>query len=112
MSALSFLLVALSECCSIAGQILFKIAMGHRWEHSRRQAHFVLGGGVAVMAFGFFIWNGLLESFDLSFLYPFEGLNRIILLAAAALFLKEKITPALVLGVLLIGAGVVLVATS
>jgi drug/metabolite transporter (DMT)-like permease len=112
LNALSLILIALSECCSIAGQVLFKIAMGHRWDHSRRQAVVVLGGGVAVMALGFFIWLGLLSSFDLSLLYPFEGLNRIVLLVAAAFFLKEKITPALAIGVVLIGAGVVLVATS
>ena len=112
MNAFSLALVALSECCSIVGQIFFKIAMGHRWNQSRPKAVLILGGGVIVMALGFFIWNSLLGSLDLSLLYPFEGLNRIVLLAAAGLFLKEKITPALIAGVLLIGAGVVLVAMS
>lgn len=112
MNPLSIALIIFMELCAIAGQILFKVAMGHRWDHSRRQAVGILGGGVAVMALRFFIWLGLLSSFDLSLLYPFEGLNRIVLLAAAAIFLKEKITPALVVGVLLISAGVLLVATS
>ena len=112
MTSLSLALVALSECCSIVGQIFFKIAMGSRWNRSRRKAIVVLGCGVAVMAVGFFIWNSLLGSLPLSLLYPFEGLNRIALLAMAGLFLKERITPALWLGVVLIGAGVMLVATS
>lgn len=112
MTAFSLVLIVVRECCEIAGQLLFKVAMGHRWQQSRPKAALVLGGGVAVMALGFFIWLGLLSSFDLSFLYPFEGLSRIILLAAAGIFLKEKITPALIAGVVLIGAGIVLVATS
>lgn len=112
MNALSLALIVFMELCAIAGQILFKVAMGHRWDQARRQAVGILGGGVAVMALRFFIWLGLLSWFDLSLLYPFEGLNRIVLLGAAAIFLKEKITPSLIVGVVLIGIGVMLVATS
>jgi len=112
LTAITLALVVVRECCEIAGQIFFKVAMGRRWKESRPMAATCLGGGVAVMALGFFIWLGLLSSFDLSFLYPFEGLSRIILLATAGVVLKEKITPALIGGVLLIGAGIALVATS
>ena len=112
MTIVSLLLIGLSECCGIAGQVFFKIAMGRHWEKSRAKAWLLLAAGAAVMALGFFVWLRLLTTFDLSFLYPFEGISRLILLAAAALFLKEEIKPSLWLGVLLISAGIVLVASS
>ena len=80
--------------------------------HSRRKSVLTLTGGVAVMGIGFFVWQGLLARFDLSFLYPFEALDRLFILPAAAFFLREKITPQLWVGVLLIVSGVVLVAVS
>ncbi len=112
MTLLTLLAIVVTEGCSIAGQIFFKLAMGHHWEASRARAMRLLAAGVAAMAVGFFLWLGLLGSFDLSFLYPFEGLSRLVLLGAAAFFLQEKITPSLWIGVLLISAGVALVAAS
>ena len=64
------------------------------------------------MAVGFFVWLRLLKRFPLSFLYPFEGLDRLFILPAAAFFLREKITARLWAGVFLIVGGVVLVAAS
>lgn len=110
MTLLALLLVILSESCSIAGQILFKVAMGEKWGKSGKSAWPVLLAGVGAMALAFFLWLGLLSRFDLSFLYPFEGMNRIVLLLAAVVFLKEKIGLRLWLGVLLISAGVTVVA--
>ena len=112
MTFAALLVIAISEGCAIVGQVFFKLAMGRYWEQSRRRAVALLAAGVATMAVGFFLWLGLLVSFDLSFLYPFEGLSRLVLLGASAFYLKEKITPGLLLGVLLISAGVVLVASS
>jgi drug/metabolite transporter (DMT)-like permease len=106
------LLVVISECCSLAGQIFFKLAMRPAKEDKRIGTAAALSAGIAVMAIGFFIWLGLLSKFDLSFLYPFDGSNRILLLIAAAVFLKEKIPLRLWTGVFLITAGVALVATS
>jgi undecaprenyl phosphate-alpha-L-ara4N flippase subunit ArnE len=108
----SLLLVVLSECCSLAGQIFFKLAMRPAQEGARIGMGAALTAGIAVMALGFFIWLGLLSKFDLSFLYPFDGSNRVLLLIAAAVFLKEKITMRLWMGVFLITVGVALVATS
>ena len=110
MTVLLFFLVALSEGSSIAGQVFFKLAMGRAWSESRTKA--MLLAGVVAMAFGFFIWLGLLRKFELSFLYPFESVSRLALLLAAIVFLKEKISLRLWLGVLLISAGVAVVALS
>ena len=108
MTPLAFLMVVISECCSAAGQIFFKHAMGGG---PRNQAA-KLTAGIAVMAVGFFLWVGLMSRFDLSYLYPFDGLNRILLVIAASIFLKEKMTLNLWVGVSLISAGVLLVSRS
>ena len=112
MNTFTILLIIVSECCSIVGQLFFKVAMGEKWESSRKQAWAALGAGVAAMAVGFFVWLGLMAKFELSFLYPFEGVNRIILLRGAIVFLKEKIAPRLWVGVLLISIGIAIVAAS
>ena len=107
MTPLAFLLVVISETCSAAGQIFFKHAMGGRGKKGLK-----LTAGVVVMAVGFFLWVGLMSRFDLSYLYPFDGLNRVLLMIAASIFLKEKMTVNLWVGVTLICAGVLLVSRS
>ena len=106
MTALLFALVIVSELCRVVGQIFFKHAMsGGKGKNG-------LWAGVAAMAVGFFLWLGLLKKFDLSFLYPFEGLNNVMVTCAATIFLKEKMTLSLWVGVGLICAGIVLVSRS
>ena len=110
MNPASITLLALFLGCSIAGQLLFKSAMSDTT--SRRKSALTLTGGIAVMALGFFVWQGLLARFELSFLYPFEALDRLFILPAAAFFLREKITAQLWIGVSLIVVGVMFVAAS
>jgi uncharacterized membrane protein len=64
------------------------------------------------MTVSFFLTLGLLQRFDLSYLYPFQGLSVIFITIMAALVLKERLTARLTIGALLITAGVVLVAFS
>jgi uncharacterized membrane protein len=54
----------------------------------------------------------LLQRFDLSYLYPFQGLSVIFITLIAAVVLREKLNLRLALGALLIGAGIVLVSLS
>jgi len=108
VTPLIFLLVVISESCSVAGQIFFKRAMGG----AKAKQAATLTSGIAVMAVGFFLWMGLMSKFDLSYLYPFDGLNRVVLMFAASIFLKEKMTLNLWVGVALICAGVLLVSRS
>ena len=112
MSGAALAIVAVCEACNVAGQLAFKHAMGGLWHHARARAWLALGAGVAVMAVSFFLWMGLLPSAALSQLYPFEALTRVLLLAAAGVCFREKITPQLWAGVALISAGIVLVAVS
>lgn len=107
MTPLIFLLLMVSECCTVTGQIFFKHAMGRDGGKTAK-----LASGVTVMAVGFFLWVGLMPKFDLSYLFPFDGFNRILLMFAASFFLKEKMTLNLWVGVGLICTGVLLVSRS
>ena len=98
----------------VAGQLLFKKAMdlssavGFR----NRRTIFTLSAGISVMTISFCLNLGLLQRFDLSYVYPFQGSSIIIIAVLAAIILKEKLTPRLIAGTLLIAAGVVLVSMS
>lgn len=110
MTPFTLLLVLLTEICSVIGQLLFKYAVDP--QHTRAVAIRVMAAGVFLKAIDFFLWTGLLDRFDLSYLFPFESLNRVLLLIGASVFLKEKASLTLWGGVLLITAGVALVATT
>jgi uncharacterized membrane protein len=108
VTPLRFLLVVFSESCSVFAQIFFKHAMSG----DPRAKAAKLAAGITAKTLEFFIWEGLLSKIDLSFLYPFEGLNRLLLIVAASIFLKEKMTLSLWVGVLLICSGIMLVSAS
>ncbi len=71
-----------------------------------------VAGGIALMTISFFLTLGLLQRFDLSYLYPFQGLSVIFITVTAAVVLKEKLNLQLTIGALLISAGIVLVSLS
>jgi drug/metabolite transporter (DMT)-like permease len=106
--------IAVCILCSVGGQVLLKKAMsltnGDTWPVAKFIR--IFAGGIAFMAVNFFLWQGLLSKFDLNFLYPFEGLDRLVLVLAAAVFLKEKMTLTLWLGVMMITGGILLVSIS
>ena len=112
MSVVAFLCVLVVEISSVAGQIFFKHAMCQPADASRAKFLGIFLSGIAVKALAFFLWLGLLSKFDLSYLYPFEGISPILLVLGAAIFLREKMTRSLWVGVVLISAGVVLVSAS
>jgi hypothetical protein len=74
----------------VSGQLFFKHAMSNQVNSPRWRRFLDLGAGVLAMTVGFFTWLALLHRFDLSFLYPFEGLDRVLLALGAWLFLREK----------------------
>jgi drug/metabolite transporter (DMT)-like permease len=67
------------------------------------------GAGIFLLTVQFFLNLGLLQRYDLSFIYPFQGLSVIIISVAAAIVLREKLTLQLVAGSVLISIGIVLV---
>jgi len=114
MTPFALALILLALFTFVAGQIFVKHAMG-----STSQAGFKktsvgirLGTGILLMTVSFFLTLGLLQRFDLSYLYPFQGLSSIIISLIASVVLKEQLTWPLTIGVLLITAGVVLVSMS
>jgi undecaprenyl phosphate-alpha-L-ara4N flippase subunit ArnE len=109
MTPLNFILILLTECLAVVGNLLFKHAMNQS-ERSRTIRFLVMG--IAMLALNFFLWLGLLPKFPLSYLYPFDGLTRLMVVVGAIVLLKEKVTPPLWGGMLLITAGIALVSAS
>src|ERR1700751_400228 len=85
MKLFAFPLLVIAMLSFVAGQFFFKDAM----DHSHRSGfgadfyRFFIPG-IASMTVSFFLPLGLLQHFDLSFVYPFQGLSVIIVTAAAA----------------------------
>lgn len=103
--------IALMLLSLVAGQLLLKSALdGDGVPFPRRAA--VFAGGIGGMTISFFTNLWLLRLLPLSILFPFQGLCVIIVTLGASVFLKERLTLPLVIGALLITAGVMLVSTS
>jgi len=112
MTAIALVIVLVALVAHTAGQIFLKHAM----TSSNAQAGFrsravaiPFAIGIALMTTQFFLILGLLQRYDLSFIYPFQGLGVIIITLTAGITLREKLSLQLVIGSLLISIGVVLV---
>jgi uncharacterized membrane protein len=114
VSFLAFFFIIISLVTFVAAQLILKHAMEATTATGFRNARFVpnVVGGVALMTISFFLTLGLLQRFDLSYLYPFQGLSVIFITLMAAVVLKENVNARLTLGSLLISVGIVLVAMS
>ena len=112
MNAIGFCLVLLAVLSHVAGQILLKQSMHPDHAASRQKGKLLFVGAISGFTLSFFISQGLLQKYDLSYYYPFQGLSIIIVTFAAFLFLKERITPQLAVGMILISLGVILVSAS
>jgi len=107
MTAFAIALALLCQLFLIAGQLLLKRAMS-----SAPIRYPLLAGGIGLLSAWFFTWLGLLSKWDLSRLFPFEGLNPVMIVIGAAVFLKEKIPLSGWIAMAFISAGVVLVSMS
>jgi undecaprenyl phosphate-alpha-L-ara4N flippase subunit ArnE len=114
MTLFSFSLILISLVTFVAGQLLLKRAMESSGAAGLRNPKviFLLACGIFSMTISFSLTLGLLQHFDLSYLYPFQGLSVIIISLAAAIVLREKLTLQLTIGAFLISAGIVLVSLS
>jgi drug/metabolite transporter (DMT)-like permease len=114
MTPFAALLIFVTVSCFVAGQILLKHAMDitARSSYSRRHATLIFAAAIVVFAANFFINIGLLQRFDLSYFFPFQGLSVILIAFAGAFILKEKLTLRLTIGSIIISLGVVLVSLS
>ena len=114
MSFLAFFFIVVSLLSFVVAQLILKRAMESTTTSGFRNLRFVskVAGGIALMTISFFLTLGLLQRFDLSYLYPFQGLSVIFITLMAAVVLKEKLNLRLTIGALLISAGIVLVSFS
>ena len=114
MSFLAFFLIVVSLVTFVAAQLILKRAMEFSVTTGMRNRYFTsrIVIGVFLMTISFFLTLGLLQRFDLSYLYPFQGLSVIFITVLAAAVLKERISARLAIGALLITAGIVLVSMS
>ncbi|PYI60058.1 MAG: hypothetical protein DMC59_04060 [Verrucomicrobia bacterium] len=114
VSALAFFFIVVSLLSFVVAQLILKRAMEFSTANGFRNSRFVslAAIGTALMTVSFFLTLGLLQRFDLSYLYPFQGLSVIFITLLAAVALKENLSPRLTLGALLITAGIVLVSIS
>ena len=113
MTLLSFAFILTSLVTFVAGQLFLKRAM-ESTKGGGRHPRFgsLLASGIFLMTISFFLTLGLLQRFDLSYLYPFQGLSVVIISVAAAVVLRERLTLQLTIGALLISAGIILVSIS
>ncbi len=114
MNAVAIGLILFSQVCLVAGQIWLKHAMNQTNEETLKKSLFIrnFALGIGSLTLWFLLWLGLMRHFDLSYLYPFEGLSPLLMAAGASVFLKEKMTWRLWGGMLLISAGLALVSIS
>ena len=114
MSFLAFFFVVVSLLTFVGAQLILKRAMEFSARKGMGNAYFTsrVAIGVVLMTVSFFLTLGLLQRFDLSYLYPFQGLSVIFITILAAVVLKEKLSARLTIGSLLITAGIVLVSMS
>jgi undecaprenyl phosphate-alpha-L-ara4N flippase subunit ArnE len=106
-------LILLSQAALVAGQVFLKHGMTATTGGAGggRTARSVMAG-IAMLTLWFFVWMGLLQKLDLSYVYPFEGLSPILLVLAARVILHETLTWQAGLGVFLITLGTLLVGLS
>ncbi|HWE00962.1 MAG TPA: EamA family transporter [Tepidisphaeraceae bacterium] len=113
MKPFTIFLAVFCQLFLVTGQIFFKRAM-RQTPTPRPQARIYgeLGLGIVSMSVWFFIWIGLLENENLSRVFPFEGLNPVLLVVASWLLLKERVSWNTGAGILLICAGICLASGS
>lgn len=104
--------IALWVASFVAGQLLLKPALDGRSTRPVPQRFALGAAAIACMTFSFFFEVVLLGRMDVSYLFPFQGLSVLGITLGAAWLFKERLSVPLVVGSLLIAAGVVLVGAS
>ena len=107
MTWFAITLCIICQVLIVCGQVMLKRGIAGR----QPRAPFFLAG-LGCLTLWFFLWLGLMGHWDLSKLYPFEGLNPAIMAIAAWIWLKEKLPTIAWAGVGLVCIGVALVCAS
>lgn len=108
--ALGHYALAASLLFGVSGQILLKFAMDVVRAHPEVWfSYYWLLGGLGVYTVGVGSWMLCLSYLDLSYAYPFTGLNYVMVLAASWLLFGENLSMQRIVGVLVICLGVTLI---
>ena len=112
---IGYLVLFVSLVCAVLAQILFKSGTtstgGFALDGSmlsglaRLLVQWQVVVGLATYVVGWLLWMNALSRFELSFVYPFTGLNYLMILAASWLLLGEGISPVRIVGVAFICGG-------
>src|SRR5690242_20281572 len=88
---MAVVLLLLSQALLVGGQIFLKHGMNltHQLPRPRGRISVNLCLGIGLLALWFFLWMGLLQKLDLSYVFPFEGLSPVMMVLAAWIILKE-----------------------
>lgn len=118
---LALALIGLSVAAGVAGQTALKLGVNHALGGSAVGLAGTLGLivaeplvllGLACYALAALTWIAALTRLDLSVAYPFLALNFVLVALSSWLILGESIPPLRWLGILVICAGILLVARS
>jgi len=106
------LLCIVCQVCLVSGQLFFKRAMNPARPQTAKKMALLLALGIATQAVWFFLWTNLLSHWNLSQIYPFEGLNPALLAILAWILLKERLSIQSWIGLTMICAGIAIVSGS
>jgi len=119
MRAYLFLLILISVTFNAGAQVLLRKAMMGVGEVSslsagattalRLMSNPYLVSGVASIAASLLIWLWVLSRIEVGVAYPMASLGYVIAMILGGIFLNEAITPARIIGVVLICLGVVFI---
>ena len=120
MNARALFLVFVALGTLVTGQLLLKWSLGEEDRAaetpgtgmSKRRRGWIFAGGILGMTISFFVNLGLLQKLDLSLIFPFQGLSVLVVTLLATFLLKERLTLPLIIGTLLITAGVMIVSAN
>ncbi len=108
------LLVFINSLLLASGQLLWKTGLKQESMSSIKQIiHLLFNkymlGGIAVYIISTFYWFSILKRFDLTKVYPLQSMSYIVVLILGHLILKEPLTKNVVIGTMIIVAGVFII---
>jgi len=114
VNASSILLLILSVLAYVAGQVLLKrgLNLTSAPDADRFRCALLFTTAIGCLSVDFFLWLELLRRFELSYIFPCQALTIVVMCLGARIFLRERISPRMIISTLFILAGIGLVATT
>lgn len=120
---ISYLYIAVTILCTVAGQLMLKHAtnsLGHMPSTFTAGAIFLLRAltniyivaGFALAFVASLTWIAAVSKLELSYAYPFMSLNFVLVLVLSAMLFNEQVNAPRIIGMLAICIGVYLISRS